>query len=139
MDTTEVVIKTNKLKIAGFIALSLFFVVLGVWVLFYVPVVKILSLNISIFLKSIGFFVIAFFGTIAGVIFKEMFNKPYGIKINEKGIYDNSSVINSGLIKWENIDRIEVDKIHNQNLIRIIVNNPNYFINRQKFFLAKKM
>jgi hypothetical protein len=72
------------------------------------------------------------------LISKKLFENKYGIKINDDGIYDNSTSINSGLIKWENIERIEKSKVMNQNLIRVIVNNPIDFIDRQKNVLARK-
>ncbi|MDA1345431.1 MAG: hypothetical protein O3A07_07910 [Bacteroidetes bacterium] len=72
------------------------------------------------------------------LIAKKLFENKYGIKINDEGIYDNSTSINSGLIKWENIESIEKSKVVNQNFIRVIVNNPNEFIERQTNFLIRK-
>ena len=64
-------------------------------------------LNNNIFRKSTGFISIIFFGGMGILITKKLFENKYGIKINDEGIYDNSTYINSGLIKWENIERIE--------------------------------
>jgi len=72
------------------------------------------------------------------LISKKLFENKYGIKINDEGIYDNSTSINSGLIKWENIESIEKSKVVNQNFIIVIVNNPNDFIDRQKNILTRK-
>ncbi|WP_179315341.1 STM3941 family protein [Winogradskyella undariae] len=134
----EKIIEISKIKIIGLIGLSLIFVFLGIWIAYYAPVVKIEILNNTILRKSIGFLSILFFGIMGILISKKLFENKYGIKINDNGIYDNSTAINSGLIKWENIERIEKSKVVNQNFIRIIVNNPNEFIERQTNLLTRK-
>ncbi|WP_274474582.1 STM3941 family protein [Mangrovimonas aestuarii] len=134
----EKIIEISKIKIIGLIGLSLIFVLLGIWIAYYAPIVEIEILNNNIFRKSIGFLSIIFFGIIGIIISKKLFENKYGIKINDNGIYDNSTSINSGLIRWENIERIEKSKVVNQNFIRVIVNNPNEFIGRQTSLLKRK-
>ncbi|MDA0774479.1 MAG: hypothetical protein O3A16_06700 [Bacteroidetes bacterium] len=134
----EKIIEISKIKIVGLIGLSLIFVLLGIWITYYAPIVEIEMLNNNIFRKSIGFLSIIFFGVMGILIAKKLFENKYGIKINDEGIYDNSTSINSGLIKWENIESIEKSKVVNQNFIRVIVNNPNEFIERQTNFLIRK-
>lgn len=134
----EKIIEVSKTKIIGLISLSLLFVVLGIWIAFYAPIVNVEILNNVIFRKSIGFLSILFFGGMGILISKKLFGKEPGIKINEEGIYDNSTTLNSGLIKWENVETIEKSKVANQKFIRIMVNNPNDFINRQKNPLTRK-
>lgn len=138
MKMEEKIIEISKIKIIGLIGLSLIFVLLGIWIAYYAPIVNIEILNNNIFRKSIGFLSIIFFGGMGILIAKKLFENKYGIKINDEGIYDNSTSINSGLIKWENIESIEKSKVVNQNFIRVIVNNPNDFINRQKNILTRK-
>ena len=134
----EKIIEISKIKIIGLFGLSLMFVLIGIWTAFYAPIVNVEILNNNIIRKSIGLLSIIFFGGMGILLAKKLFENKYGIKINEEGIYDNSSSLNSGLIKWENIERIEKSKVVNQNFIRIIVNNPNDFVDRQKNILKRK-
>lgn len=134
----EKIIEISKIKIIGLIGLSLIFVLLGIWIAYYAPIVEIEILNNNILRKAIGFLSIIFFGIMGILISKKLFEDKYGMKINDDGIYDNSTSINSGLIKWENIERIEKSKVVNQNFIRVIVNNPNEFIERQTNLLTRK-
>jgi len=138
MRTNEIIIKISRIKIIGLILLSMLFVVLGIWIAFYAPIVESGFLNNVVFRKSVGVLSILFFGAMGILISKKLFQDDYGIKINDNGIYDNSTTINSGLIKWENIEKIEKSRVVNQNFIRVIVNNPTDFIDRQKNMLTRK-
>jgi hypothetical protein len=80
--------------------------------------------------KFIGLLSIGFFRFGAIIILKKLLDNKYGIKISQKGIYDNSSALNAGLIKWENIERIERRKVMNKRFIRVVVNNPEEFVER---------
>lgn len=128
----------SKIKSIKLILFSIIFVGLGIWIAFFAPEVNIRFLNNPIIQKSIGIVSILIFGYAGILIFKKLLENKYGIKISENGIYDNSSSIDIGLIKWENIERIEKNKVFNQKFIRIIVNNPNDFIERQKNILMRK-
>lgn len=134
----EKTIEISKVKLTGLIGLSLLFVMLGIWIAYYAPIVEIEIFNNNILRKVIGLLSIIYFGIMGILIAKKLFENKYGIKINDEGIYDNSTILYSGLIKWENIESIEKSKVLNQKFIRIIVNNPNDFINRQKNILKRK-
>ena len=111
---------------------SLIFVGLGIWMAFFAPALNIKSLNGEIIKKIIGLLSIVFFGLGVILILKKLLDNKYGIKISQNGIYDNSSALSTGLIKWENIERVEPRKVMNRRYIRVVVNNPEEFIERQK-------
>jgi hypothetical protein len=64
----------RALKILGLIVLFLLFLVLGIWIAFYAPIIKLKILNNNIFRKSIGFLSIVFFGVIGILISKNYLN-----------------------------------------------------------------
>jgi hypothetical protein len=111
---------------------SLIFVGLGIWIAFFAPELKTKLLNGLILNKIIGLLSIGFFGLGVILISKELLDNKYGIKISKNGIYDNSSELNAGLIKWGNIERIERKKGIFRKYIQVVVNNPEEFIDRQK-------
>jgi len=138
MKKEEIIIEKNKIRMIFLILPSLIFVGLGIWIAFFAPELNIKLLNGEIVKKIIGLLSIGFFGFAGILVTKKLLDNKYGIKISEKGIYDNSSAINAGLIKWDNIERIERSKVMNQKFIRVVVNNPEEFINRQKNILMRK-
>ena len=138
MEQQEIIIRISKTKILGLFGLSLCFVILGIWIAFYAPDVKVEILNSDLLKKSVGFLSILFFGFMGVLILKKLFENKIAIRISSEGIYEYSTVINNGLIKWENIEKIEPIKVYTQKFIRIIVNNPQDFISRQKNILIRK-
>jgi hypothetical protein len=132
------IIKISKLKILGLVGLSLLFVLLGMWLAFYAPFSNVEFLNNPLLRKSIGLLSVIFFGLMGALLSKKLFENTYGLKITDEGIYDHSTSIHSGLIRWENIEHIELNKVFNQKFIRIKVNNPQDFIERQKNILRRK-
>lgn len=138
MADKEIIIEKDKIRMIILMLPSLIFVGLGIWIAFFAPELNTNLLNGQILKKIIGLLSIAFFGFGAILILKKLFDNKYGIKISQKGIYDNSSALNAGLIKWENIERIERRKVINKRFIRVVVNNPEEFIERHKNKLLRK-
>ena len=138
MKNEEIVIETSKTKVLGLIGLSVLFVFLGVWMVFYAPKVNVEFLNNEILRTSTGILSIVIFG-ITGILFsKKLIGNKYGIMISNEGVYDNSTSVNSGLIKWSNIERIEQRKVLHQRFIQIIVDNPEHFIEKHTNILTRK-
>ncbi len=138
MEQKEIIIETRKSKIFGLIVLSAMFVLFGIWIAFYLPKTDVSFLNSEVLRKTVGFSSILFFGLMGILISKKLFEEKVGLKVCDDGIYDNSAAIASGLIKWENIERIEKNRVFNQSFIRIYVDNPEHFINRHNSLLARK-
>lgn len=132
MIENEIIIEKDRVRMIVLMLPSLMFVGLGIWIAFFAPELNIKSLNGELVKKTIGLLSIGFFGLGVILILKKLLDNKYGVKISQKGIYDNSSALNAGLIKWENIERIERSKVMNRKYIRVVVNNPEEFIERQK-------
>tara|TARA_B110000240_G_C13345591_1_gene387414 strand:+ start:197 stop:604 length:408 start_codon:yes stop_codon:yes gene_type:complete len=95
-------------------------------------------LNGEVLKKIIGLLSVSFFGFFAFKVLKKLLDNEYYVKISKTGIYDKSSSFNIGLIKWENIERIECRKVMNRRYIQVVVNNPKEYIKRQKNSRMKK-
>jgi hypothetical protein len=63
-----------------------------------------------------------------------------GLSITSMGIYDNSSGVNLGLLKWEDIKSFkEYDNRKGTKSLVVLVHNPQDYINRANGFWAKKL
>ena len=137
MKTKDTVIKFSKIKTLGLLSISLIFVTFGIWIAFFAPEVSLEFLNNEVFRKSIGFLSILFFGGMAILISKMLFENKWGIKIDENGIYDTSNLFMFGLIPWENINQIVKKRVFTEKIILIEVDNPNEYIDKQKNFFFR--
>lgn len=113
MKQNEIIIEKDRIRMIILMLPSLIFVGLGIWITFFAPELNIKSIIDEVVIKIIGLLSIGFFGFRVILILKKLIDDKYGIKISKKGIYDNSSAFNTGLIKWENIERIERRKVMN--------------------------
>ena len=139
MINKELIIKKNKFNKVILMLPSITFIIIGIWLIFLSPKTSNIFLNSEILIKTIGFLSISFFGFWAFKILKKIIDNKYGLKISQKGIYYNSSSMDIGLIKWENIERIESRIVMNRKYINVIVNNPEEYINKQKNNRIKKI
>lgn len=107
----ELVIKLNRKKIA--------FNLLGSLVLTIISILFVLNpekyTSFIFFRKDVilytGIIGLIFFGVASIYIGYRLFRKQAGIIVNDKGIYDNTSMSSVGLIKWEDITDIEIYKV----------------------------
>lgn len=88
-----------------------------------------------IFISSIAGFL--FFGFTTYFIIKQLFQCRIGLIINDEGIIDSSNSNSLGIIFWKDIKEIDTFKVFNQKFIRIVVKNPNDYIERQTDFKRK--
>jgi hypothetical protein len=124
----EVKIPLSKNKMMLLFLGALIFVFIGVW--FTVDPEKFI---IRIFrnpdiIRTAGIVSIGFFGTCTVFIFKNLFDKKWGLIINKNGITDNSNATSVGLIKWTDIIGIRVVQEFSQKFIMIDVLNPEDYI-----------
>ena len=126
MNNIEIPISNKKLFIG--IGFSLLFVGLGLWILM-TPADQISSYN-PFLLKFIGIAGILFFGA-AGIygIRKILEFKP-GLKIDENGIFDNSNASSIGLIRWQDISRIQTEQVMSTKFLLIFIDNPNTYLKK---------
>lgn len=139
MRNDKIEIPLSKIKILFIFFGAIAFVILGVLFL----------INPSMFISEvarnptiifiIGLASVLFFGLCAIVAFRKLFDKKVGLVIDSTGIMDNASGLSAGQIHWKNVTNIKAIKVAGENLLMIIVNNPDEFINRQKNPILKKM
>lgn len=87
----------------GLLTLSgLGFVALGFWMIY--------DSSIPWFGKIVGLLSILFFGFCTLILFSMLMTRRPGIRIDEKGIFDNSSGSSYGFIPWEEISTIETER-----------------------------
>lgn len=139
MINKELIVKKNKFNKMILMLPSITFVILGFWLIFLSPKTGNIFLNSEILIKTIGFLSVSFFGFWVFKILRKIIDNNYGLKISQKGIYYNSSSMDIGLIKWENIERIESRIVMNRKYINVIVNNPEEYVNKQKNNRIKKI
>jgi hypothetical protein len=142
MKTTEQIeILLSKSKLSLLLAGSIAFVAIGFW--FVIDSKDVATSGIRqtspIFILVGGIVTILFFGICGVAIAKKLTSHKPGIVINNEGILDNSGGISTGLILWKDIKQIKTINIANQNMVVIIVRNPEEYIDRQANSFKKKM
>ena len=118
----ETVIPLNKqgttLTLIGAVVLIIF----SAWVLaadiVSNPLVPVIGI---VFLSIIGIFDLV-----------QILNTKPGLVINDEGITDNTSIMNAGLIRWENITGVGVKEVRNQKVLVIEVNNGEEILKHQR-------
>ena len=128
----KILIPISKAKLALMLIGSLIFVALGI---IYVndPQTFISPVNKSkelIFV--VGIACVLFFGLASFYLFKKLFDNRPGLIISNEGIFDNSSATPVGLIRWNDIIKTDMIKIHGQRILLIKVKNPDKYIKKQE-------
>jgi hypothetical protein len=118
---TEIKLYKSSWKGIRLIALSLPFVIIGIWM--------ISKEEIGTFDYIMGWLCVSFFGLGIPLGFFVLFDKRPQIIINENGISDRT--LKQGEIKWEQIIETYPIDIHNQKFISIIVDETFEFKKKQ--------
>ncbi|WP_317224475.1 STM3941 family protein [Chryseobacterium sp. Y16C] len=63
---------------------------------------------------------------------RKLFNKKAMFSINNKGIWDGVNILDYPFINWENVIRIEECNVNNVPHLKVLVNNPEQYINQKK-------
>jgi len=139
MNTSErIEIQLSKTKLTLMFIGSIIFVGLGIWYVTYPPKVNITIFSNPITVFIVGLASILFFGVVGFSISRKLFDKSVGLIISNEGIDDNSSGVSAGFVPWTDVIEIKDTKVANQNIISLIVKNPQDYIDRQKNFMKKK-
>lgn len=139
MKEHEIIVRASRSKMVVRLILALLFVGLGIWLAFFST-----GNGDNIFMRypvlriAVGLVGVAFFGVMVLLIIRKLFLN-YGVKITDEGIYDNSTAVNTGLIKWKDIRAIDEVKVSGQQFIRILVSYPEYIIEIQRTFFPKRV
>lgn len=129
MTTQKTIIPISRLKLTLLTFGALGFVVVGL---------------IMIAKGFAKFELLAFFGIIIGSasftffgacflfgLFR-LFSKKPGLILTHEGFEDHSSFLGGHFIRWADVEEIDYLKIQNQNIIRVILKDPNGFIAQTK-------
>lgn len=134
----QIEIKLSKTKLTLILISSILFVAVGFW--FVINPAKFISPIVHSTTKIFiaGLAGILFFGFVGFFICKKLLDKGLGLIINDEGIIDNSSGVSAGQILWSDISGIETMKVYRENLLMLIVDNPELYINKQTNAIKRK-
>lgn len=128
----EIKISLSKKKILLLFFGALIIVIIGIWFLLEPEQFLSIRRTNETLIQAVGISAIIFFGFCAVFAFKKLFDKKYGLIINENGIVDNSNATSVGLIKWTDIAGIRTEQVYSQNFIMLDVKNPEEYIQQKK-------
>ncbi len=114
------------------------FVAIGFWFVLAPPSRTGSSLE-STLLMVLGLVAILFFGGIAILVIRKLFDSRPGLIIDEQGLNDNSGGLSAGQILWQDIENFQALQIQRQRLILVLVNNPQDYIDRQSNGWKRKL
>ena len=137
-DKKQIEIKLSKHKLTLMFVGSIIFIGLGIWLV--IDPSKFISIRIHSTTKIFigGLAGIVFFGLCGIFIVIKLFDKRPGLIINDEGIMDNSSGLTVGQIYWRDVTKIKTTRVYRQNLLLLIVDNPETYIDRQKNIVKRK-
>lgn len=117
---------------------SLLFVLIGILFFTNTELFTLEGLLAPVTVRVIGATEIAFFGLGAVLIIMKLFDQKIGLKIDQSGITDNSSLTSVGLIDWEDIEEISADKVVSTKFLVIKTRNPAKYLDRAPNAVARK-
>jgi len=85
-----------------------------------------------------GYASIIFFGVCAFALVRKAFSNAPGLLIDKNGITDNSSGVSVGFIGWNDITKLSVSQVAQQNFIMVHVSDPDSYIQRQHNIFERK-
>ena len=94
--------------------------------------------NSPIWIRWIGVVCTFFFGVTAAYGAVKLFDKKVGLRIDEAGITDNSSITSVGLIEWGDITGITESELSGTKFLVIKTNNPSKYIDRARTRMFKQ-
>ncbi|MBS4210031.1 hypothetical protein KHA95_18395 [Bacillus sp. FJAT-50079] len=86
--------------------------------------------SVGFWLKVIGVLVIAIFALCLIYYVKVLMEKKPALIVSEEGIFDQSSYIGAGLVRWEEIEAIDFVQFSGQVFLGITTYDPELIINR---------
>lgn len=120
---SEIKIPLNKLKIGLLTLCSIGFVYVCYFILWNI----------------MGIIGILFFGATGIYGLSKLFDFKTGLKIDSKGITDNTNATSIGLIEWKDITGIRTEQVVSTKFLLIDVNNPEKYIKKAKNRAQKKL
>jgi hypothetical protein len=85
----------------------------------------------KILIQLVGYAAVSFFGYTTIAIIKKLFDKKIGVVINEKGIIDNTSGSEIGLIEWKDITNIRISNVMSTRFLLLDTDNSQKYLERK--------
>lgn len=126
----QIEIPLSRTKMTLTLLGALVFVLFGLWFLINPLKSNYPAFGNSNFIFIVGILSVIFFGIIAITIIRKFLDKKAGLIISKDGLTDNSSGVSAGFIPWSDIQEITVTQVMNQKFLMIIVNNPQYYLDK---------
>jgi len=133
MKTKDIIIKKSRLKQVSLLIISLFVIIDALFIA-YISFDMEARFRIVIIINNI--LAILLFGYMFITSLKNMIN-IVGLTITDKGVYNTSTYVGSGLINWENIEDIRLRRVIYNKFICVDVNNTEFVINSQTNLLKR--
>lgn len=134
MDKIEIPISKKKsiLILLG----AIVFVFVGIW---FIISPSLFASKINPFIiQTLGVVTVLFFGLCGIACTKTLITKKTGLTIDSSGILCDLGGIAIGFVPWEDIIDIEEFYVSGQGIIKIIVSNPQKYIDRQKSAFSRR-
>ena len=126
----QIEIPFSKTKMVLTLLGSLVFIGLGLWFVIDPPASNHRVFGNPTRVFTVGLVSMLFFGLVCVVVIRKLVDNRPGLIIHRQGIVDNTSGVSAGLIPWGDIEDIEISQVMNQKFIMIIVNNPEFYLNK---------
>ncbi len=144
IENYRIEIELSKVKLTKLLVVSILFLSGGLWILITNPQVSNPIFNNPIS-KSIASYGGVSMG-LCGIYFftKKLFDKNYGLVIDEQGICDNSSIFNFGPIPWSDISNvyeysIQASIASKQRFVTVEISNQEKYISKQTNVIKRKL
>ena len=134
----KIEIYSSKKKSFFLLIASLFFVIAGIYMLMNAENMSSFRLRNPLLIRAVGIASILFFSLGIYVAIKQLLANQLILKIDKKGIIVNPKKSLTEYIEWKNINSFSELKILSQKFVIIIVDNSEYWIEKEENRLRKK-
>ncbi len=139
-ETIDIPLSKNKLLLA--IVISAVFVLAGIWLFLYADSFQDNPVRLfrnPLVVKGVGVIGVLFFGALGIIGLKKVSDKKVGLRIDDKGITDNSNAASAGLIEWDDITEIFTKQVMTTKFLMIKVKDPEKYIARAQGGMKAKL
>ncbi len=130
IDTRVIALSRKKMLLIFFGACA--FVIGGLWML-QLDAAQLAALHrpkSPALAHGIGAISVAFFGLIALLSFKKLFDQRPGLILSGSGLTDNSSGVSAGFIPWSEIAGVDTFQVFSEKMLVVKVHHPERYIMR---------
>lgn len=117
----------GKLWLLGFGCLI--FIAIGGWIFS-----EYLNDDTMLFYGIAGIACMILFAACLGYFIRKLFDHTPAVIIDDEGIFDNTSYIAGGLIRWDDIHHIELYQLTGQKMIGIQLKDPDSYLESRQGF-----